>query len=218
MDFYYYFKCVVHSACGPSPTELNWTKVDHYGLHSSCGYIKWCIYFLKRKPFCIRHVAPHIILVGGCTKHSTDISYFNFWSFFLCATCFLLLIDLYVQLNLLNWRERPLMNVSETNLLLSKLQELSLARLRPGFCDSHLPPQALSSVRLALATNLGRAILEWYLIYFDYRASPCLVYEVLLLLVPSSSMKMPIALPHIFLGKKKKNEKQKVYPCLVVKV
>eukprot|EP00268_Persea_americana_P039792 TRINITY_DN3943_c0_g1_i8.p1 TRINITY_DN3943_c0_g1~~TRINITY_DN3943_c0_g1_i8.p1 ORF type:complete len:715 (+),score=131.54 TRINITY_DN3943_c0_g1_i8:102-2246(+) len=67
---------------------------------------------------------------------------------------------LHDSLNLLNWRERPLMNVSETNLLLSKLQELSLARLRPGFCDSHLPPQALSSVRLALATNLGRAILE----------------------------------------------------------
>lgn len=67
---------------------------------------------------------------------------------------------LHDSLMLLNWRERPLLNVSETNLLLSKLQELSLARLHPGFYDSKLPPQALSSVRLALATNLGRAILE----------------------------------------------------------
>ncbi|XP_058114691.1 nuclear pore complex protein NUP85 isoform X2 [Magnolia sinica] len=67
---------------------------------------------------------------------------------------------LHDSLKFLNWRERPLLNVSETNLLLGKLQELSLARLRPDFCDADLPPQALSSVRLALATNLGRAILE----------------------------------------------------------
>lgn len=61
---------------------------------------------------------------------------------------------------LLNWRERPLLNVSQTNLLLSKLQELSVGRLQPDYCEPDLPPQALSSVRLALATNLGRAILE----------------------------------------------------------
>lgn len=65
-----------------------------------------------------------------------------------------------VQLKLLNWQERPLLNVSQTNLLLNKLQELSLARLLPGFVDADLPPEALKSVRLALATNLGRAILE----------------------------------------------------------
>ncbi|OVA20255.1 Nucleoporin Nup85-like [Macleaya cordata] len=64
------------------------------------------------------------------------------------------------SLKLLNWREHPLLNVSQTNLLLNKLQELSIARLRPDFCESNLPPQALSTVRLALATNLGRAILE----------------------------------------------------------
>ncbi|KAG8381852.1 hypothetical protein BUALT_Bualt05G0015800 [Buddleja alternifolia] len=67
---------------------------------------------------------------------------------------------LHDSLKLLNWQERPLLNVSHTNLLLNKLQELSLARLRPGFVDAELPPEALKSVRLALATNLGRAILE----------------------------------------------------------
>ncbi|XAR49495.1 hypothetical protein NMG60_11032721 [Bertholletia excelsa] len=64
------------------------------------------------------------------------------------------------SINLLNWPERPLLNVSQTNLLLNKLQELSMARLRPDFIESDLPSPALSSVRLALATNLGRAILE----------------------------------------------------------
>ncbi|KAI3687758.1 hypothetical protein L1987_81460 [Smallanthus sonchifolius] len=67
---------------------------------------------------------------------------------------------LYDSLKLLNWQERPLLNVSQTNLLLNKLQELSVARLRPDFVEVGLPPQALSSVRVALATNLGRAILE----------------------------------------------------------
>ncbi|OAY26794.1 nuclear pore complex protein NUP85 isoform X2 [Manihot esculenta] len=67
---------------------------------------------------------------------------------------------LYDSLKLLNWQERPLLNVSQTNLLLNKLQELSMARVRPDFIEADLPPQALSSVRLALATNLGRAILE----------------------------------------------------------
>lgn len=67
---------------------------------------------------------------------------------------------LYDSLKLLNWKERPLLNVSQTNLLLNKLQELSMARLRPDFIESELPPQALNSVRLALGTNLGRAILE----------------------------------------------------------
>jgi len=68
---------------------------------------------------------------------------------------------LYDSLKLLNWQDRPLLNVSQTNLLLNKLQELSImARLRPDFTEAELPSQALSSVRLALATNLGRAILE----------------------------------------------------------
>ncbi|MQM02478.1 hypothetical protein Taro_035238 [Colocasia esculenta] len=67
---------------------------------------------------------------------------------------------LYDSVKLLNWRDRPLLTVSETNLLLNKLQELSMARLRPDFADTDLLPEALSSVRLALATNLGRAILE----------------------------------------------------------
>ncbi|KAE8688983.1 Nuclear pore complex protein NUP85 [Hibiscus syriacus] len=67
---------------------------------------------------------------------------------------------LYDSLKLLNWKDRPLLNVSQTNLLLTKLQDLSMARLRPDFVESELPPQALNSVRLALATNLGRAILE----------------------------------------------------------
>lgn len=68
---------------------------------------------------------------------------------------------LYDSLKLLNWQDRPLLNVSQTNVLLNKLQELSImARLRPDFTEAELPSQALSSVRLALATNLGRAILE----------------------------------------------------------
>ena len=66
----------------------------------------------------------------------------------------------FLQLELLNWKDRPLFNVSQTNLLLNKLQELSMARLRPDFIEAELPPQALNSIRLALATNLGRAILE----------------------------------------------------------
>ena len=66
----------------------------------------------------------------------------------------------FMQVKLLNWRERPLLNVSETNMLLNKLQELSIARLHPDFADLELSTEELSSVRLALATNLGRAILE----------------------------------------------------------
>ncbi|XP_061350763.1 nuclear pore complex protein NUP85 [Gastrolobium bilobum] len=67
---------------------------------------------------------------------------------------------LYDSLKLLNWQDCPLLSVSETNLLLNKLQELSLARLRPHFTEPSLPSDALSSIRLALATNLGRAILD----------------------------------------------------------
>lgn len=67
---------------------------------------------------------------------------------------------LYDSLTLLSWRGRPLLNVSQTNLLLNKLQELSMASLRPGIVATDLPAEALDSVRLALATNLGRAILE----------------------------------------------------------
>ncbi|KAK3023131.1 hypothetical protein RJ639_043970 [Escallonia herrerae] len=67
---------------------------------------------------------------------------------------------LYDSLKLFNWQECPLLNVPQTNLLLNKLQELSMAKLRPDFIEADLPLQALSSVRLALATNLGRAILD----------------------------------------------------------
>lgn len=66
----------------------------------------------------------------------------------------------FVQLKLLNWPERPLLNVSQTDLLLNKLQELSMAKHRPDFIEADLPSEALSSVRLALASNLGHAILE----------------------------------------------------------
>lgn len=65
-----------------------------------------------------------------------------------------------LQLKLIDWHEGPLLNVEQTNLLLNKLQELSLARLRPDFVESDLPPLAMSSIRLALAKNLGRAFLE----------------------------------------------------------
>lgn len=66
----------------------------------------------------------------------------------------------FVQLKLLNWTDRPLLDVSQTTLLLNKLQELSMAKLRPDFVEADLPPQALISVRLALAANLGLATLE----------------------------------------------------------
>ncbi|KAL9331077.1 hypothetical protein ACSQ67_000687 [Phaseolus vulgaris] len=67
---------------------------------------------------------------------------------------------LYDSLKLINWKDCPLLGVSETNLLLNKLQDLSLAKLRPNYTEPSLPPDALSSIRLALATNLGRAILD----------------------------------------------------------
>nr|CAB3478272.1 unnamed protein product [Digitaria exilis] len=67
---------------------------------------------------------------------------------------------LHDSVELLNCKPRPLINVAETTLLLNKLQELSLAKLRPDFSNNHLPSHALSSVRLALASNLARAILE----------------------------------------------------------
>jgi nuclear pore complex protein Nup85 len=67
---------------------------------------------------------------------------------------------LHDSVGLLNCKPSPLMNVAETTLLLNKLQELSLAKLRPDFSNNHLPSHALSSVRLALASNLARAILE----------------------------------------------------------
>lgn len=76
--------------------------------------------------------------------------------------CLIIVFSFYcgIQVSLLNWKPQPLLNVAETNLLLNKLQELSMAKLRPDYCDTNLPPRALSSVRLALAANLGRAILE----------------------------------------------------------
>ncbi|KAK7320796.1 hypothetical protein VNO77_30601 [Canavalia gladiata] len=67
---------------------------------------------------------------------------------------------LYDSVKLLNWQDCPLLSVSQTNLLLNKLQELSLAKLRPLYTEPNLPSDALSSIRLALATNLGRAILD----------------------------------------------------------
>ncbi|TVU35135.1 hypothetical protein EJB05_17006 [Eragrostis curvula] len=67
---------------------------------------------------------------------------------------------LHDAVDLLNCKPNPLLNVAETTLLLNKLQELSLAKLHPGFSSNHLPSQALNSVRLSLASNLARAILE----------------------------------------------------------
>lgn len=67
---------------------------------------------------------------------------------------------LYDSLKLLSWRDGPIVDVPQTNLLLNKLQELSTAKLRPGYVEADLPSQALNTVRLALARNLGHAILE----------------------------------------------------------
>ncbi|KAL9249062.1 Nuclear pore complex protein NUP85-like protein [Drosera capensis] len=60
----------------------------------------------------------------------------------------------------LTWLDGALLGVSQTKLLLNKLQELSFARLRPDNVEADLPPQALGSARLTLATNLGRACLK----------------------------------------------------------
>ncbi|XP_010249566.1 PREDICTED: guanine nucleotide exchange factor SRM1 isoform X2 [Nelumbo nucifera] len=49
------------------------------------------------------------------------------------------------ELKLLNWPEHPLLNISQTNLLLSKLQELSMAKLRPHFIEADLPPHSPNS-------------------------------------------------------------------------
>ncbi|XP_020575368.1 nuclear pore complex protein NUP85 [Phalaenopsis equestris] len=67
---------------------------------------------------------------------------------------------LHDAVELLNWKDQPLLNVFETNFLLKKLQELSMAQLRPDFSQADLPPEALTQIRLALATNLSRAFLE----------------------------------------------------------
>jgi hypothetical protein len=66
---------------------------------------------------------------------------------------------------LLEWPEQPLLNVSETHLLLNRLQELLLSKVRgdlEGINPQDLTRLPLERVRLALATNLGRAMLqEW---------------------------------------------------------
>ncbi|KAK8964724.1 Nuclear pore complex protein Nup85 [Platanthera guangdongensis] len=67
---------------------------------------------------------------------------------------------LHDSVKLLNWKDRPLLNAAETNLLLSKLQELSMLQLLPDSPQLDLPPPELASIRLALATNLSRAFLE----------------------------------------------------------
>lgn len=99
---------------------------------------------------------------------------FRFICLLIAGACFIFdlipLLFLPAQLKLLMWQERPLINVSQTQLLLNKLQELSMARLRPDFVEADLPSDALSSVRLALATNLGRAILEEWLCYPSFLA------------------------------------------------
>ncbi|KAJ3670975.1 hypothetical protein LUZ60_008401 [Juncus effusus] len=67
---------------------------------------------------------------------------------------------LHDSVKLLEWKDRPILNVSDTNLLLGKLQELSMAKLRHELQEFAIGPNALASIRLALAKNLGRAILQ----------------------------------------------------------
>lgn len=87
-------------------------------------------------------------------------------AFSLIASCYLVSDSLVGwQVELLEWPEQPLFNVSETHVLLSRLQELSLAKVRgdlEGVDPQELGRPALERIRLALASNLGRAILqEW---------------------------------------------------------
>ncbi|CAM6043893.1 unnamed protein product [Sphagnum compactum] len=70
---------------------------------------------------------------------------------------------LHDSVELLEWPEQPLLNVSETHLLLSRLQELLLSKVRgdlEGINPQDLTRLPLERVRLALATNLGRAMLQ----------------------------------------------------------
>ncbi|XWS70315.1 hypothetical protein CRYUN_Cryun03dG0037500 [Craigia yunnanensis] len=81
------------------------------------------------------------------------------------ASCGISYIGTYSDYHLLfNWLNLLLMKNPSTPqrfwLPLLYDSELSMARLRPNFIEAELPPQALNSVRLVLATNLGRAILE----------------------------------------------------------
>ncbi|KAG0571924.1 hypothetical protein KC19_VG054000 [Ceratodon purpureus] len=61
------------------------------------------------------------------------------------------------------WPEQALLGVHETHVLLSRLQELSLAKARgdlEGIDSRDLSRQSLERIRLALARNLGRAFLQ----------------------------------------------------------
>lgn len=68
---------------------------------------------------------------------------------------------LHDSVKLLNWKDLPLLNAAETNLLLSKLQALSMSQLLPpDLAQLDLSPPTLASIRLALAKNLSRSFLE----------------------------------------------------------
>lgn len=66
-------------------------------------------------------------------------------------------------MELLEWPEQALLGVHETHVLLSRLQELTLAKVRgdlDGIDSRDLSRQSLERIRLALACNLGRAMLQ----------------------------------------------------------
>lgn len=95
-------------------------------------------------------------LVRLCLEHSEVDSHCLVW---------FLWFDL--QVELLEWPEQPLLGVHETHVLLSRLQELTLAKVRgdlEGIDSRDLSRQSLERIRLALACNLGRAILQEWLV------------------------------------------------------
>lgn len=68
-----------------------------------------------------------------------------------------------MQVELLEWPDKPVLGTQETQVLLSRLQDLSLAKVRgdlEGIDPSELSRSSLEHIRLALASNLGRAILQ----------------------------------------------------------
>jgi len=126
------------------------------------------------------------------------------------AQCLIWFLWLDFQVELLEWPEQPLLGVHETHVLLSRLQELTLAKVRgdlEGIDSRDLSRQSLERIRLALACNLGRAILQEWLAELIW--APVVVHlsnivdEIPLFFghyfwAPSGSLKLPLGCPYNF--------------------
>lgn len=65
-------------------------------------------------------------------------------------------------MDLLEWPDKVLITATETFTLLNCIQELELAKIRGDVDAANMDQETLSldRVRLALASNLGRALLQ----------------------------------------------------------